>query len=145
MRHHLVLRVITKILMPAILLFALYTQFHGDFGPGGGFQGGVIFAAAFVLYGIVFGAEETRRILPEWAVRAGAALGILLYAGTGYASLIQGANFLEFDALADDKHHAQELGIMLVETGVFLAVASTLLLIFYAFTGRASQIRDEEW
>lgn len=145
MRHHLVLRVITKILMPAILLFALYTQFHGDFGPGGGFQGGVIFAAAFVLHGVVFGADATRHILPEWIVRAGAALGILLYAGTGYASLIHGANFLDFDALAEEKHHAQELGIMLVESGVFLTVASTMLLIFYTFTGRASQIRDEEW
>jgi multicomponent Na+:H+ antiporter subunit B len=132
-------------LMPAILLFALYTQFHGDYGPGGGFQAGVIFAAAFVLHGIVFGASETRRILPEWAVRAGTAIGILLYAGTGYASFIVGANFLDYDALGHDKLHAQELGIMLVEGGVFLTVASTMLLIFYAFTSRATQLRDEEW
>ncbi len=145
MRHHLVLRVVTKMLMPAILLFALYTQFHGDYGPGGGFQGGVIFGAAFVLHGIVFGAEETRRILPEWLVRAGTALGILLYAGTGYAGLLLGANFLDYDALASEKHHAQELGIMLVETGVFLTVAFTMVLIFYAFTGRTTQLRDEEW
>lgn len=145
MRHHLVLRVITKTLMPAILLFALYTQFHGDFGPGGGFQGGVIFGAAFVLYGVVFGAEETRKVLPEWLVRIGAALGILLYTGTGYAGLVLGANFLDYDVLAAEKHQAQELGILLVESGVFLTVGFTMLLIFYAFTGRTAQLRDEEW
>lgn len=145
MRHHLVLRVITKMLMPAILLFALYTQFHGDYGPGGGFQGGVIFAAAFVLHGIVFGVEETRRVLPEGLVRAGTAFGILLYTGTGFASLARGANFLDYDALGVDKHQAQELGILLIESGVFLTVAFTMLLIFYAFTGRAPHLRDEEW
>jgi multicomponent Na+:H+ antiporter subunit B len=145
MRHHLVLRVVTKMLMPAILLFALYTQFHGDYGPGGGFQGGVIFGAAFVLYGIVFGAVDTRRILRPWLVRVGTALGILLYAGTGYASLFLGANFLDYDALAGDPRHAQELGILLVESGVFLTVGFTMVLIFYAFTGHTTQLRDEEW
>jgi multicomponent Na+:H+ antiporter subunit B len=132
-------------LMPAILLFAFYTQFHGDYGPGGGFQGGVIFGAAFVLHGIVFGAEETRRNLPEWLVRMGTAFGILLYAGTGYAGLVLGANFLDYDVLASEKHRAQELGILLAESGIFLTVAFTMVLIFYAFTGRATQLRDEEW
>jgi multicomponent Na+:H+ antiporter subunit B len=145
MRHHLVLRVITKMLMPAILLFALYTQFHGDYGPGGGFQGGVIFAAAFVLHGIVFGVDETRRVLPGGLVRVGTALGILLYTGTGFAGLVGGANFLDYDVLAADKHHAQELGILLIESGVFLTVAFTMLLIFYAFTQRAPHLPDEEW
>ena len=54
MNHHLVIRVVSKLLIPFILLFGLYVQFHGDFGPGGGFQAGVIFASAFVLYALVF-------------------------------------------------------------------------------------------
>ena len=53
MRHHRVLRIISKLLIPFIMLFALYVQFHGDFGPGGGFQAGVIFASAFILYGLI--------------------------------------------------------------------------------------------
>ena len=64
MSHHLVLRVIAKLLIPFILLFALYVQFHGDFGPGGGFQAGVIFAAALILYGLVFGLELTHKVAP---------------------------------------------------------------------------------
>jgi multicomponent Na+:H+ antiporter subunit B len=145
MRHHLILRVVTKMLIPAILLFALYTLFHGNDGPGGGFQGGVIFGAAFVLHGIVFGPQETRRLLPDWLVRTGTAIGILLYAGTGLAGPVLGVNFLDYDALASEKHLAQELGILLVESGVFLTVASTMVLIFYAFTGRTTLLRDEEW
>ena len=34
--HHSVLRVVAKLLLPLILLFGLYVQFHGDYGPGGG-------------------------------------------------------------------------------------------------------------
>ncbi len=49
MRRQTILRVVSKLLIPYILLFALYVQFHGDFGPGGGFQAGVIFAAGFIL------------------------------------------------------------------------------------------------
>ena len=64
MRDNPVLRVVTKITIPLILLFALYVQFHGDYGPGGGFQAGVIFAAAFILYALVFGTPAARRVVP---------------------------------------------------------------------------------
>ena len=62
MRNDLVLRVVAKLLIPFILLFALYVQFHGDFGPGGGFQAGVILAAAVIFYGLIFGLEDARKL-----------------------------------------------------------------------------------
>ena len=46
MKHHLILKVITKFMVGVIVLFGLYVQFHGDYSPGGGFQAGVIIAAA---------------------------------------------------------------------------------------------------
>ena len=49
MSDFLVLKVVAKLLIPFILLFGFYVQMHGDYGPGGGFQAGVIVAAAFVL------------------------------------------------------------------------------------------------
>ena len=52
MSDYLVLRVIAKLLIPFILLFGFYVQMHGDYGPGGGFQAGVIVAAAFILYAL---------------------------------------------------------------------------------------------
>ena len=66
MSHHLILRVVVKLLIAAIVLFALYVQFHGDFSPGGGFQAGVIMAAAFIIYGIVFGMQKAKEVCPPW-------------------------------------------------------------------------------
>ena len=61
---NLILKVCTKVLFTPIILFGLYVQFHGDFGPGGGFQAGVIVAAAFILYAMVFSVEDCKVIMP---------------------------------------------------------------------------------
>ncbi|HZD24835.1 MAG TPA: Na(+)/H(+) antiporter subunit B [Alphaproteobacteria bacterium] len=136
MRHHRVLRVIAKLLIPFILLFALYVQFHGDFGPGGGFQAGVIFASAFILYALVQGLENARKVAPTWLVEKLVALGVLIYAGVGIAGLLLGGNYLDYSVLAHDPVHGQELGIMLIELGVGITVAATMISIFFAFAGR---------
>ena len=83
MHEKIILRVTAKFFIPLILLFALYVQFHGDFGPGGGFQAGVIFAAAYVLYGLIFGLDAAKKVLPPAVAEAGSALGFLLYASVG--------------------------------------------------------------
>jgi multicomponent Na+:H+ antiporter subunit B len=146
MRHHLVLRVVTKMLLPPILLFALYVQFHGDYGPGGGFQAGVIAGAAIILYGLVFGLETAEQAVPPTFVRGLMALGVLVYAGTGLVGMARGGQFLDYDFLdLHDPIHGQHLGIMLIEIGVFLTVSSTMVSIFYAFAGRPPRMSDEEW
>ncbi|MBG50969.1 MAG: Na(+)/H(+) antiporter subunit B [Alphaproteobacteria bacterium] len=147
MDHHYILRIISKMLIPPIMLYAFYVQFHGDFGPGGGFQAGVIFAVAFILYALVYGVEKLRKVLPPLIVRAGMALGVLLYAGTGAYSLFKGYNFLDYAALAEPGHAkaGQHLGILLVEAGVGLTVASVMIAIFLAFASRAPQIKDTDW
>ncbi|NKB58588.1 MAG: Na(+)/H(+) antiporter subunit B [Alphaproteobacteria bacterium] len=144
MSHHLVVRVIAKLLIPFILLFGLYVQFHGDFGPGGGFQAGVIFAAAFVLYALVYGLENARRIIPDKYIRMGTALGVLIFAGTGVAAMLLGANYLDYSVLAHDPPHGQHLGIFVVEFGVGLTVASVMVAIFFAFAGRGHKIDEME-
>jgi len=136
MTRHIVLRVVAKLLIPLILLFALYVQFHGDFGPGGGFQAGVIFAAALILYTLVFGLDNARRAIPPDLLRKLMAAGVLLYGGVGVASLLLGGNFLDYNVLASDPVAGQHLGILLVELGVGITVTSTMLSIFFGFAGR---------
>lgn len=143
MRDKPILRVGTKLLIPFILMFALYVQFHGDFGPGGGFQAGVIFAAAFVLYALVFGLGNARRALPAGARRVILSAGVLLYAGTGVAGMLTGGNFLEYNYLAADPIVGQHIGIMVVEFGVGLAVFAAIATIFFLFAGRNPDIREE--
>ncbi len=132
----LVLRVVAKLIIPLILLFALYVQFHGDFGPGGGFQAGVIFAAGFILYGLVFDLDHARAVVPPRLLPLLIAAGVLLYAGVGVFGLLLGGNFLEYNVLAEDAVHGQHLGIVLIELGVGITVTAVMLAIFFAFAGR---------
>jgi len=136
MRHHLVLRVIAKLLIPLIMVFALYVQFHGDFGPGGGFQAGVIFAAGFILYGLIFGLDALREVVSPVLIRVLVAAGVLLFAGVGVAGMLLGGNYLDYDVLAQDPVHGQHLGILLIEFGVGTTVAAVMITIFYNFAGR---------
>ena len=166
MREQSILRIVAKLLIPYILLFALYVQFHGDYGPGGGFQAGVIFAAGLILYGLIFGVNAARRVAPPLTMETLAALGVLLYAGTGVVAMLNGGTFLDYSALQgthqqhvdqhvdQDEQHAgdvensgqaehhgflpqgQHLGILVVELGVGLTVAAVMILIFFSFASR---------
>jgi multicomponent Na+:H+ antiporter subunit B len=140
-RNYLVLRVVAKLLIPFMLLFALYVQFHGDFGPGGGFQAGVIIAAALIFYAIIFGLPTARRAVPDAVIEAMMAAGVLIYAGVGVAGLLLGGNFLDYFVLGHDPVHGQERGIFWVEVGVAVTVSGVMLKIFYMFAGRR---RDED-
>lgn len=134
MQHHFVLKIIARLLLPLILLFALYVQFHGDFGPGGGFQAGVIFAVAFVLYGLVFGVDRARKVVSPALLRTLIASGLLLYAGVGLMGIMLGGNYLDYGVLHESPVAGQHLGIMLVELGVGVTVSSVMMSLFYAFT-----------
>jgi len=136
MTDNLILRVIAKLLIPIIILYALYVQFHGDFGPGGGFQAGVIFSVAFILYAMVYGLETAERVMPESVLRLLASLGVLIYAGTGVATLLLGGNFLDYNVLAANPIAGQHIGILVIELGVGITVSSVMLLIFFTFAGR---------
>lgn len=138
MKADLLLRVGTKLILPFILLFALYVQFHGDYGPGGGFQAGVISAGFVILIGITFGLESAQRVAPRALVELMVPLGVLIFAGTGALGLLLGKNFLDYSVLGHDAPHARELGIFLVELGVLVTVSGTMMALFYAFVERES-------
>lgn len=133
MSHHLILRVNAKLLLPIILLFALYVQFHGDYGPGGGFQAGVIFAAGFILYGLVFGMGSIRQVVPTKVVRILCAAGLGLYILAGLLGMLLGGNFLDYNVLAHDPVHGQHYGILIIELGVGITVAASMISLFYAY------------
>ena len=151
--HHVVLRVTAKLLIPLIALYAFYVQFHGDLGAGGGFQAGVILAVAVILHALVFGLRETVRAIPAKLARTIATLGVVVYASVGVTCIINGGGFLEYDHLfsprveammppgllgdPDGAHHwGQHFGILIIELGVLLTVAATMVTIFYGFAGR---------
>ncbi len=136
MRLDLILRIMSKLLIPFMFVFALYVQFHGDFGPGGGFQAGVIAACMVILYALIFGLPAARQVVPQGLVEAMIPLGVLIYAGTGIVGMLKGGKYLEYSYLAHTSPHGHHLGIFFVELGVLITVSSTMLAIFYAFAGR---------
>ena len=144
MRSHMILRVVSKMLIPLMLLFALYVQFHGEYGPGGGFQAGVIFAAAIILYAMLFGLVKAQAAIKPSILRLLAAFGVLLYGGVGVVSFLTGVNYLDYSRLATDPVVGRHIGIFSIELGVGITVAAAMILIFYAFAGYATGRAEAE-
>lgn len=136
MHRETIPRVVTKLLFPFLLLFALYVQFHGELGAGGGFQAGVIVAATIILFGLIFGLRAAHLVAPPRVVEYMIPLGVLIYGGVGVVGMLAGGNFLDYFVLDHDPVHGQERGIFWVEIGVLVTVSSTLVAFYYAFAGR---------
>jgi len=138
-----ILRVVSKLLIPPIMLFALYVQFHGDFGPGGGFQAGVIFASAFILYALIFGVDNARKVAPAWLTRLMLAAGLLLFSGVGVFTMFLGGDYLDYNRLSNDPLAGQHLGINIIEFGVGTTVAGAMITIFLIFDGRLRAEKED--
>ncbi len=147
MKSSTILVVVARFLIPLIMLFALYVQFHGEYSPGGGFQAGVMFAAAWILFVFIYGLETGLRVIPARVIYALASLGVLLYALIGVLGVVLGGRFLDFYPLLESPHAAQQAGIILVEFGVGVTVATVVMLIFLMFAQRRAMTdaaeRDE--
>ena len=146
--HHVILRVIAKCFIPLIVIYGFYVHFHGEVGPGGAFQAGVVLAVALILHALIFGLANTMKAVPPVFARSLAAVGVLVYAGVGVWALVQSGNFLEYQALFGEPpggHDGQHAGIIIIELGVLFAVTGAMVTIFYALAGRVAEIRDEDW
>ncbi|MDR2548310.1 MAG: Na(+)/H(+) antiporter subunit B [Rickettsiales bacterium] len=128
-----VLNVVTFLMVPFIILFALYIQFHGDYTPGGGFQAGIIIASGIILHSMLFGISVTLKAIPYSVIKLTNMLGILIYGGTGIATVLFGKSFLSYDILLTNNVTGQKFGIFLVELGVALTVCSSMLIVYVSF------------
>ena len=130
----IIIKTLARVLVPFILLYALYVIMHGHYSPGGGFQGGVILGASLVLLVITHGLKDTQKRISEKSVAIFSSLGVLIYAGIGVLCLILLGNFLDYSKLAILLNvplaQARSLGILGVEIGVGLAVMAVMFSIF---------------
>lgn len=138
MKDNAILVVVARFLIPLVMLFGLYVQFHGEYSPGGGFQAGVLFAAAWILFVFVYGLKTGLRVIPARVIHALACIGVLLYCLIGLLGVLLGGRFLDFAPLLANPQAAQQAGIILVELGVGITVASVVMLIFLQFAQRRS-------
>lgn len=143
--HDLVIRTTCRMVIPFIQIFGLYVIAHGHYSPGGGFQGGVILGASLVLFAIGFNLRTATRYFGEKAMVFFAALGVFIYTGTGLLTLLLRANYLDYSALAQllgtDPVTARSHGILIVETGVGMAVMAVMVMLYYSLS--SAGVHDE--
>lgn len=134
----IIIKTTARILIPFIQLYALYVIMHGHYSPGGGFQGGVILGASIVLYLITHGLSERGERLSKKFLSIISSMGVIIYAGVGFLSLILLSNYLDYSALAGILNvtppDAQSIGILIVEIGVAITVMTIMVLIFIMIT-----------
>jgi multicomponent Na+:H+ antiporter subunit B len=136
-----IIRFVARQLVPFIQLFALYVVAHGHHSPGGGFQGGVILGASFILLAISYDFRFITAIMNEkWNVLLGN-IGVLIYAGIGFLCLLMGANFLDYSILskvlpATDRVMARSHGMLGIEIGVAIAVMAIVVSIYLNIVSR---------
>lgn len=117
--------------VPIVFLYALYVQFFGESGPGGGFQSGVIFAYGFIYKSIFIDKDKIGNIniLPKISC-----IGVLLYFLVGFCPTLLGANFLDYSIFFKENISlSRHIGVFIIEIGVFLTVFSTILLIYMCY------------
>lgn len=138
MKENVIIKVITKLLVPFIQLFGFYVIMHGESGPGGGFQGGVILGSSVILYGIVFGIDEGRKLISEKTNDILNSTGVLIYGGVGLLCMIFGGKYLEYNILPfGSAHLASHMGMLGIEIGVGVTVAAVMITLFFETARKA--------
>lgn len=126
-----------RLLIPIIQLFALYVVAHGHHSPGGGFQGGVIFGASFILLALSRDLQTAQKWVPEKRILNLAGIGIFIYAGFGFVSMLLGSNFLDYAILhkimpatpIEARSHSMlgvEIGVAFTVTAIMFSIYSNL-------------------
>lgn len=144
----IIIRAVARILIPFIQVYALYVIMHGHHSPGGGFQGGVILGASFILYLITHGLEEAKEKMSELKAGLLSTFGILLYSGIGLLCLIMGRNYLDYGGLSTllkvIPAQARSLGILGIEIGVGITVMAIMFSVFFDISTGGILPEDEE-
>ena len=142
-----IIKTICRLVTPFIQLYGLYVIAHGHYSPGGGFQGGCILAASFILMVLAFDIKEVKKRMSEKINTIFCSLGIIIYAGIGLLCLFLGAQYLDYGILHKilpaDPSHSRSLGILGVEIGVGFTVMAVMVSIFLNIASGGSHEEGE--
>lgn len=132
---NLIVKTICRLMVPFMQLYALYVIAHGHHSPGGGFQGGVILGASFILLAISYDLTMVLKRMREKTNIILASVGILIYSGIGVICSGLGGNFLDYSRLsavlpATDAIEARSHGMLGIEIGVAITVMAVMISIF---------------
>src|SRR5690606_21723071 len=134
-----------RLLIPLLLLYAVFLLWRGHNAPGGGFEGGLVSAAAFVLYSLTAGVPASRRALrvnPSTLLTAGLGTALL----SGIPAVLRGQAFMSAQWITLEFGAAEvTLGTpLLFDVGVFLVVNGVVLTIVFTLA-ETSLAEDKPW
>jgi multicomponent Na+:H+ antiporter subunit B len=144
--ENVIIKTICRLLIPFIQLYAIYVLMHGHYSPGGGFQGGVMMGASFILLVMAFGLEKARRLISVKALTIYACSGLFIYSGIGAIALLMGGNYLDYGKLPlplSSVPKMRAMGILGIEIGVFLGVMAIMTFIFLTIASYDTEGRDD--
>ena len=127
-----------RLIVPVIQIFAFYVLAHGHVSPGGGFQGGVLMGASFILVALSWDLETALARFPMNRCIIVAAAGIILYGGIGLLSMFLGGEFLDYAELAKVLPVSREMARYHAMLGVEIGVGLTVTAIMFALYANLS-------
>lgn len=139
LNQYLILRLISHFIFPVIVIFALYIQLNGEVSPGGGFQAGAIFASAILSIRMIK-TGSLKYMDDSKFLTVAAITGVLIYAITGIVCMLLGGNYLDYNSLSSNHITGQHIGIVVIELGVGITVAATMMLIHLIFSNHNAQL-----
>ena len=144
--ENVIIKTICRLLIPFLQLYAIYVLMHGHYSPGGGFQGGVMMGASFILLVIAYGLDDAQRRISVKALTIYACLGLFIYSGIGALALLMGGNYLDYATLPlplSSIPKIRAMGILGIEIGVFLGVMAIMIFIFLAIASYETGGKDD--
>ena len=131
-----IVRYVSRIILPFVQLYGLYVVLHGHLSPGGGFSGGAIIGTSMILYALSFNLAAGSKKLSHDVSSILESTGGLIFAGMGLVSILLGANFLANRAagipLGTPGNLFSSGSIAIITFGVGIKVASTMITLFYS-------------
>ncbi len=132
--YDVIIQTVCRLLIPFIQVFGLYVIAHGHSSPGGGFQGGVILGASFILLCLSHDLQELRKRMPLKMILLFCSLGVMIYAGLGFLCLLLGGDYLDYGKLhllfPVNEIQSRSIGIFGIEVGVGITVMAVMVSIF---------------
>lgn len=139
LNKYLILRLISHFIFPVIVIFSIYIQLNGEVSPGGGFQAGAILASTILSLRMIK-SNSLQYMDDSKFLTIAAVTGVLIYAVTGLICMLLGGNYLEYNSLSENNITGQHIGIVIIELGVGITVAATMMLIHLIFSNYKSQL-----
>ena len=133
--NDIIVRSITRIVIPFIQLYGIYIILHGHISPGGGFSGGALIGSSLILYTLVFGVQKAKKKFSHRMSEISESGGLLLYLFVGVLGIMFAGSFLT------NKEAGFPLGefgslfsggvIPILMIGIGVKVASTMITLFH--------------